>query len=236
MHTGPAWGISWSRTIRYPHRKGLASRLRCPVTGRDRDGREFEIDAVLNDVLQVVLFEEKAAWLKDEVVLGEIDVWIAQIRSRYGAAAALVDGKKERPKGVAQLAQHVRRILDRNCGGAQPDFAAVEVIYPVLLVHDTRLDAPAYGGAGLFGFQAIDGELVAVEVADIACIGVRPELARSDRAFVFAASGERCPVERRNRRSARGNKADRAAIGIGCRSAVGGHQYTEEFFGLFAPD
>jgi len=129
----------------YPDRAGLASRLRCPVAGRDRDGRDFEMDAVLNDMLQVVVFEEKAAWLKDEVVLGDIDLWMEQIRSRYGIAAAPANGKKERPKGVAQLAQLVRRILDGNCGAAQPDFAAAKVIHPVLLVHDARLNAPAYG-------------------------------------------------------------------------------------------
>lgn len=145
----------------YPDRAGLASRLRCGVTGRDREGRDIEMDAVLNDVLQVVVFEEKAAWLKDEVVLADIDVWIAQIRSRYGVAAALADGKKERPKGVAQLAQHVRRILDRNCGAAQPDFAAVEVIHPVLLVHDTRLNAPAYGTFLDAEFRALLGSVPA---------------------------------------------------------------------------
>src|SRR5260370_33708423 len=124
----------------YPDRAGLASRLRCSVTGRDREGRDFEMDAVLKDVRQVVVFEQKAAWLKDEVVLGDIDVWIEQIRSRYGIAAALADGKKERPKGVAQLAQIGRRILDGNCGGAQPNFEGVTVIQPVLLVHDTHLN------------------------------------------------------------------------------------------------
>jgi hypothetical protein len=103
------------------------------------------MDAVLNDMLQVVVLEEKAAWLKDEVVLGDIDLWMEQIRSRYGIAAAPANAKKERPKGVAQLAQLVRRILDGNCGPAQPDFAAAKVIHPVLLVHDTRLNAPAYG-------------------------------------------------------------------------------------------
>jgi hypothetical protein len=100
------------------------------------------MDAVLNDVLQVVVFETKAAWLKDEVVLDDLEKWLEQIRSRYGVAAATADGKRERPKGVAQLAQLVRRIIDGNCGAAQPDFAAVEVIHPVLLVHDTRLNAP----------------------------------------------------------------------------------------------
>jgi hypothetical protein len=129
----------------YPDRPGLASRLRCGVRGRDREDRDFEIDAVLDYIPQTMIFEQKAAWLKDEVVLADIDVWIEQIRSRYGIAAAQADGKKERPKGVAQLAQIVRRILDGNCGAAQPVFERVTVIHPVLLVHDTRLNAPAYG-------------------------------------------------------------------------------------------
>jgi hypothetical protein len=143
----------------YPDRSGLASRLRTPVVGRDPDGRDFEMDAVLNDVLQVVVFEEKAAWLKDEVVLSDVDVWIAQIRPRYGVSAVSADGKKERPKGVAQLARNVRRILDRNCGAVQPDFAAVEVIHPVLLVHDTRLNAPAYGTFLDAEFRALLGSV-----------------------------------------------------------------------------
>lgn len=129
----------------YPDRPGLASRLRCGVMACDRDGRDFEIDAVLDYIPQTIIFEQKAAWLKDEVVLGDIDVWIEQIRSRYGIATVAVDGKKERPKGVAQLAQIVRRILDENCGAAEPHFEKVTVIHPVLLVHDTRLNAPAYG-------------------------------------------------------------------------------------------
>jgi hypothetical protein len=95
--------------------------------------------------MQVVVFEAKAAWLKDEVVLDDFEKWLEQIRLRYGVAATAPGGKKERPKGVAQLAQLVRRILDGNCGAAQPNFAAAEVIHPVLLVHDTRLNAPAYG-------------------------------------------------------------------------------------------
>lgn len=129
----------------YPDRPSLATRLRRSVEASDREGRDFEIDAVLDYIPQTVIFEQKAAWLKDEVVLGDIDVWIEQIRSRYGIAAASANGKRERPKGVAQLAQIVRRILDGNCGAAQPSFEGVTVIHPVLLVHDTRLNAPAYG-------------------------------------------------------------------------------------------
>jgi hypothetical protein len=97
------------------------------VTACDREGRTLEIDAVLDYIPQTVIFEQKAAWLKDEVVLGDIDVWIQQIRSRYGIAAAPTDGKKERPKGVAQLAQIVRRILDGNL--SDPETWVTELSY-----------------------------------------------------------------------------------------------------------
>jgi hypothetical protein len=129
----------------YPDRPVLASRLRCGVEARDSGGRDFEIDAVLDYVPQAVVFEQKAAWLRDEVVLGDIEIWIEQIRSRYGISSTRTGGKKERPKGVAQLAQIVRRIIDGNGGAAQPIFDGVSAIHPVLLVHDTRLNAPAYG-------------------------------------------------------------------------------------------
>jgi hypothetical protein len=143
----------------YPDRPGLASRLRCGLTASDREGRDFEIDAVLNYIPQTVIFEEKAAWLKDEVVLGDVDVWIEQIRSRYGIVTTPAKGKKERPKGVAQLAQIVRRVLDGNCGAAQPEFADVAVIHPVLLVHDTRLNAPAYGTFLEAEFRSLLGDV-----------------------------------------------------------------------------
>jgi hypothetical protein len=129
----------------YPDHPHLASRLRAPLEGRDRVGNNFEMDAVLNDVIQIVVFEMKAAWLRDDVVLDEFESWLEQIRSRYGVAGPTAEGEKERPKGVAQLAKLSRRILDGNLGAAQSDFAEAKLIYPVLLVHDTRLNAPVYG-------------------------------------------------------------------------------------------
>ena len=84
------------------------------------------MDAVLNDVSEVVVFELKATWLKDELVLGDSEKWLDLIRSRYGVAATSAEGEKVRPRGVAQLARHVRRILDADCGAAQPEFDAVK--------------------------------------------------------------------------------------------------------------
>src|ERR1051326_5327236 len=45
--------------------------------------------------------------------------------------------------------------------------------------------------AGLFRLEAVASELVAVEVADIAGIGVGPEAARPDRALILPAGRER---------------------------------------------
>jgi len=129
----------------YPSRPPLVSRFVAPIDGQDVTGKNFEIDAVLNDAVEVIIFEAKAAWLKDEVVLGDAEEWLEQIRSRYGVRASSTDETQSRPKGVAQLAKIVRRFLDDNLGSAQLEFQQARVIYPVLLVHDTRLNAPIYG-------------------------------------------------------------------------------------------
>lgn len=142
----------------YPERPGLARRLTCNIQGKDRTGRDFEMDAVLNDVVEAVVMELKAAWLPDEAVLDDsFENWLRQIRAKYGTVPPSADGKRERPKGVAQLARHVRLILDGDCGAVQADFAEVNVIYPVLVVHDTRLNAPAYGTFLATEFTALLG-------------------------------------------------------------------------------
>jgi hypothetical protein len=145
----------------YPDRPLLASRLRAPLEGQDRAGNNFEIDAVLNDVVDLVIIEMKAAWLRDDIVLDDFEKWIEQIRFRYGVAAPTADGKQERPKGAAQLARLVRRILDDNCGSVQSELADARVIYPVLLVHDSRLNAPAYANFLALEFLRLLGPIPA---------------------------------------------------------------------------
>jgi hypothetical protein len=93
------------------------------------------------------------------LVLEDFEKWLERIRLRYGAAAGKGDEKQKRPKGVAQLAKLVRQILDGNCGSMQSDFAAAQTIYPVLLVHNTRLNAPAYGNFLAGEFAGLLGEV-----------------------------------------------------------------------------
>jgi hypothetical protein len=127
----------------YPSRPGLIDRVACGLRGSDGQGREFEIDASLNDVTQSVLFEMKAAWLREDSMVDDTpDRLLSDIRSKYGAN---LGAEGERPKGVAQLARTVGAIVRGEWLGSNKEFAQSTVIYPVLVVHDTRLDAPALG-------------------------------------------------------------------------------------------
>jgi hypothetical protein len=130
----------------YPLGSGLlVQRLLTNVEGRDAAGGGFEIDAALNDVTEIVLFEMKAAWLREDSLLdasGEEFVW--QLRRKYGmlpAEGAVV----ERPKGAAQLAKIAGAIARREWVGASGEFAKAVKIYPVLVVYDERLGIPGCG-------------------------------------------------------------------------------------------
>jgi hypothetical protein len=117
----------------YPDCAGLASRLRCSVTGRDREGRDFDIDAVLNDVRQVVVFEEKAAWLKDEVVLGDM------VNKKIGTPppSSSMPSTKQRRPGTASMAARsipgstigwaaIPRCTALRCFASAEDFGEIE--------------------------------------------------------------------------------------------------------------
>jgi hypothetical protein len=126
----------------YPHRPGLVDRVACGLEGSDGHGKAFQIDAALIDVPQAVVFEMKAAFLREEAIVDDRPAsLIKEIRSKYGAASE----KGERGKGVAQLARSIGAIVRGEWVAANGEFADTAIIYPVLVVHDTRLDAPALG-------------------------------------------------------------------------------------------
>jgi len=135
----------------YPSRPGLFDRVAYHLGGADARGNEFEIDASLIDVSQSVVFEMKAAWLREDAMIDDMpDRLLADIRAKYG-----VDPKRkgERPKGVAQLARSVGAIARGEWLGPNAEFAHSTTFYPVLVVHDTRLDTPALG-------HFLDGEFM----------------------------------------------------------------------------
>src|SRR5947209_8168727 len=98
-----------------------------------------------------------------------------------------------------------------------------------------RLSAGPAKKPELFRLEAVGGELVAVDIADIGRIGTGVPAARPDRTFILTACREGSLVEFCNRRPARRDEADRAAIGEGRRLSVGRLQH-EEFRRRLAPD
>src|SRR5215472_9843736 len=87
----------------------------------------------------------------------------------------------------------------------------------------------------LLRLEAVGGELVAVEVANVGRVGVGMPATRPDGAFVLAAELERGLVKRRDRRPVGCDKADGAAIGRARRLSVGRLQH-KEFRRRLAPD
>jgi hypothetical protein len=126
----------------YPRRPGLIDRMASNVRGRDGSGNEFEIDASLTDVSQAILFEMKAVFLLESAVTDpDPQAFLGEIRAKYGAS----NRRGERDKGVAQLARSAGAIVRGEWSGTAGEYASVNVIHPVLLAHDPRLDAPALG-------------------------------------------------------------------------------------------
>lgn len=129
----------------YPSGGGpLVSRLGLNVKGRDVGGRQFEIDAVLNDATEIAVFETKAAWLREDRIRDDTyDGYLEHLREKYGVRVGPPEG--ERVKGVGQLARSVGAIANRDWLGPQDEYRIAELIYPVLVVHDALLGAPVYG-------------------------------------------------------------------------------------------
>jgi hypothetical protein len=126
----------------YPRVPGLVDRVLIGMDGYDAQSREFEIDAAVLNVGKAVVFETKASFLREDAVTSDDPQdFVRAIRASYGSAA---DGK-ERDKGVAQLARSIGAIVRGEWKGQQDEFDGLSVIYPVLVAHDTRLDAPALG-------------------------------------------------------------------------------------------
>jgi len=126
----------------YPTGEGLAQRLVPHVRGKTATGKEFEIDALLNDVTSAVVFEMKASWLReDRILTDDHETFLQHIRDVYGVSS--VPGERE--KGVAQLAKSIGALARGEWRGDAGEYSQVKTIYPVLLVHDERMGTAGLG-------------------------------------------------------------------------------------------
>jgi len=124
--------------IMYPDTR---PRFTYDLRGKDLDGREVQLaDGCLDDATDLALFEMKAVWVRDTVILDEDhDKYLQHLRQRYG-----VGGGGERPKGIGQLARTISNIVSETWIPVGHNFEKVKWVYPVLLVHDSLLDTPVH--------------------------------------------------------------------------------------------
>jgi hypothetical protein len=142
----------------YPRSSILIDQVIFNAAGRNAEGKTFEIDAARLAAHAAVVIETKAVFLREDAVTSAMpDDFVAALRAGYGAAA----DKKERDKGVAQLARSIGAIARGEWVGEHAEFADLSVIYPVLVAHDTRLDAPALGHFLETEFRALLGPVPA---------------------------------------------------------------------------
>lgn len=122
----------------------LAKRLSCKAKGYDEEGNEIEIDAYLNDALELVLFEIKAAFISETTILSDnYENFSQQLRDKYSVSEGSPNSRKI--KGVGQLARITKSIAAKKWLGENNEFSNVKRVYPVLVVHDSLLTSPVYG-------------------------------------------------------------------------------------------
>lgn len=110
------------------------------IIATDNQGVELEIDACLNDINEIVLFEIKTGLIREDTILSEdYNNLLDQIRQKY------VWSEKDKGVGVGQLAKAINILAKKNWIGSNQEFSKVQLVYPVLLVYDHLLGAPVYG-------------------------------------------------------------------------------------------
>jgi hypothetical protein len=108
----------------------LTKRLSCDVRGT-YDKKDLQIDACLNDMTEVVLFEMKAKWIREDKILADNDETYPQhLRDKYS---------------TDQLARVIKLIADKKWLGTNLEFSEAKIIYPVLVVHDVLMTEPTCG-------------------------------------------------------------------------------------------
>jgi hypothetical protein len=124
----------------FPDLSGITSkRINFNILGKDQDNQEFEIDACLNDINEVVLFETKTGLIReDKILVDDYELYLSHLREKYVQTA-------DSNKGIGQLARIVQILASRKWLGNDQEFSKAKKVYPVVVVYDSLLSAPVYG-------------------------------------------------------------------------------------------
>src|ERR1019366_3940887 len=125
----------------YPNIRGLACRLAPSTLGKAASGTEVQLaDGILDCGDKTVMIETKASLIReDKVDSFEPTDYITFLRAKYGIS---LENRREKKKGLAQLANSISKLATGEWQQVNPAFPIRKCIIPVLLVHDTLIDAP----------------------------------------------------------------------------------------------
>ena len=114
-------------------------RISCNILGKDEDGSDIEIDACLNDLNELVLFEIKFGLIREDKVLSsDYESFTDHLKDKYVKS---IKGDK----GIGQLARVIKILASQKWLGNDFEFARAEKIYPILVLYDPLLNAQVYG-------------------------------------------------------------------------------------------
>lgn len=114
-------------------------RVNCNIIGKDHDKQEFEIDVCLNDITEVVFFEAKTGFIREDKILADdYELYLDHLSEKYIQST---HGKK----GIGQLSRIVKTLASRKWLGENQEFSEAKKVYSVLIVQDPLLSAPVYG-------------------------------------------------------------------------------------------
>lgn len=129
----------------FPDISGVsAKRLSCHIRKTDQMGNELEIDACLNDIVETVVFEIKAVWIREnEILTDDHEAYLQHLREKY-----IVGGESARDrkiKGLGQLVRTINLLASQEWAQQNAEFSKVELVYPMLVAYDPLLSVPVYG-------------------------------------------------------------------------------------------
>lgn len=141
-----AFGYAFERYVQDTLRRafpkataGLFDTLSCGLKVGSRCCEQFEVDACLNYVTDLILFEIKATWAHEaELTPESAQSLLLSLRRQYGIS-------EEAEKGAAQLARVLTAIAERRWLGPTQEFRDVKRIMTVLVVHDALWSSPGFG-------------------------------------------------------------------------------------------
>jgi hypothetical protein len=114
-------------------------RISCNIYGKDQNNQEFEIDACLNDISDVVFFETKTGLIReDKILLNNYEEYLNHLREKYVQTSTS-------NKGIGQLVRSIQALASRICVGENREFENAKEVYPIIVVYDSLLNSPVYG-------------------------------------------------------------------------------------------